>query len=653
MSGSGGFNFNDIEQEDPNLFSTNFKLTLIFLLAFFCILLARIWYLQILQGDEFRRFSEKNLFKESDVYAPRGIIYDRDGRILVENLPAYRATVTPQYVFDLPALAKDLGKALELSSEDIIKKVKRSRRQNGPFHQVAIKQHLSRDELFKVELLKIDHSGLDAQEFILRNYPNGKVGAHLLGYVGEISKKQIPILTKRRNIRFKPKDIIGKNGLEEKFDDLLRGDNGKAYIIVDAKGRSPAESQLNKSIGELLKDLPATPGADMYTTIDSDIQKAAYESFEKHKRVGSLIAISPKGEILAWISHPAFDPNQFSKGVDTKTWRKWLNSPDRPLGNKVIQDHYSPGSTFKPIVALAALQEKKIREGKFIFSPYRLKLGRKHYHNYSQSQHGYVNVVQAIERSFNTFFYKLGHELGIDPIAKYAAALGMGQKTGVPLRREISGLIPTSEWKKKRYGVPWQPGETYSVSIGQGYVLTTAIQLATAYSGIALEGKVFRPQIVKKIASDEKGIFQSFEPVLAKDLTDPEAEGHIMAKHFKTVKKGLYSVVNGRRGSARLAKLKGLHKIAGKTGTVQVRSFSAEEIYKSCDNRPRKYRHHGWFVGYAPSAAPEITVAVLTEHSCSSSASVPIAKDVILAYLKKYKNYQVESSKDEQRQPQS
>ena len=649
---SSGFHLSEIEQDDVNVFETHFKLTLYFLLFFFFILMARVWYLQILQGDEFRRFSEKNLFKESDVYAPRGVIYDRDGKILVENLPAYRAIVTPQYVEDLDLLAKDLSKALNIEPKVVIKKVKRSRRQNGPFQQVSIKQHLSRDELFKVELLKLDHAGLDAQEFVLRNYPSGKIGAHVLGYVGEISKKQIPILSKRRNIPFKPKDIIGKNGLEEKFDSSLRGENGKAFVIVDAKGRSPAQNQLNESIGELLKDVPAKPGTNMYTTIDLDLQKAAYESFIKHKQVGSLIAMSPQGEILAWISHPAYDPNQFSKGVDSKTWRQWLNSPDRPLGNKVIQDHYSPGSTFKPIVALAALQEEKIRENKYIFSPYRLKLGRKYYHNYSQSQHGYVNVVQAIERSFNTFFYKLGHELGIDPISKYAMALGMGQKTGVPLRREISGLIPTSEWKKKRFGVPWQPGETYVVSIGQGFVLTTAIQLASAYSGIALDGKVYKPQIVKKIASDDKKILQTFEPILVKDLSDPEVEGHIEEKHFKTVKKGLWHVVNGSRGSARIAKLKGPYKIAGKTGTVQVRGFSADEIYKSCDERPRKYRHHGWFVSYAPSDNPEITVAVLTEHSCRSAASIPIAKDLILAYLKKYKNYQVEKP-DEQRQPQS
>ena len=650
---SGGFDFSDIDGEDNVQFESNFNFAVIFLIFFFSILVLRIWFLQILHGDEFRKFSEKNLFKESEIYAPRGIIYDREGKVLVENLPAYRAIVTPQYTSNLEDLAKDLATALDLQAETIIKKVKKSRKQNGPFHPVSIKQHLSRDELFKVELLKLDHTGLDAQEFILRHYPAGKIGAHVLGYVGEISKSQIPILSERRNIQFKPKDIIGKNGLEEKFDSALRGENGKAFVIVDAKGRRPANSQFNASVSEFLKDVPAQAGTDMYTTIDNDIQKAAFDAFVKHERVGSLVAMTPQGEILAWVSHPAFDPNEFSKGVNSKIWRKWLNNPDRPLGNKVIQDHYSPGSTFKPIVALAALQEGKIREDKYIYSPAKMRLGRRDYHDHTQTGHGYINVIQAIEKSSNIFFYKQGLELGADPIAKYAMALGLGQKTGVPLRREISGLIPTTEWKKKRYGVPWQPGESIVNGIGQGFILTTGVQLAAAYAGIALDGKIYKPQLIKKIESAQKGIFQSFEPQLVRDLGDPEVEGHIEKKHFKTVKKGLWAVVNGSKGTARRAKLKGPYKIAGKTGTVQVRSFSADQIYKNCDKRPRKFRHHGWFVAYAPADNPEIALAVFTEHSCRSSASVPIAKDVILAYLKKYKNYQVESKKDEKRQPKS
>ncbi|MCJ8276154.1 MAG: penicillin-binding protein 2, partial [Bdellovibrionales bacterium] len=310
----------DQDSSDSFFFEINFIAAKAFLVFFFLILFSRLWYLQILRGQDFRKFSEKNLLKESDVYAPRGKIFDRDGHVLVENLPAYKAIITPQYTEDLEALAEDLAPALGMEAEKIVAKVKKSRRQNGRFFPVDIKMHLARDELFKVELIKLDHSGLDAQEFIRRNYPYAGQTAHVLGYVREISKHEIPRLSKKRNYKFKQKDIIGKKGLEESYDSVLRGTKGQTFVIVDAKGQQRPEDSMS-AIGEILKNRPSTPGGDIYTTLDFDLQKIAYEAFEKYERVGSLVAMTQQGEILAWVSYPPFDPNIFSKKVPPKVWR--------------------------------------------------------------------------------------------------------------------------------------------------------------------------------------------------------------------------------------------------------------------------------------------------------------------------------------------
>lgn len=635
------------DSNDSFFFDNNFAAAKIFLGFFFLILFSRLWYLQIINGEDFRKFSEKNLLKESDVYAQRGKIFDRDGQVLVENLPAYKAIIIPQYTTDLEALAKDLAPVLDMTEDEIIKKVKKSRRQNGRFFAVDVKLHLTRDELFKVDLIKLDHSGLDTQEFILRHYPFGGKMAHVLGYAREISKHEIPILRKKRNINFKQKDIIGKKGLEESFDTILRGKKGQTFVIVDAKGRQRSPDSMN-AIGEILKNRPSSPGANIYTTLDFDLQNAAYDSFIKHERVGSLIAMTPQGEILAWVSYPPFDPNVFSKRVSPKVWRKWLNNSDRPLGNKAIQDHYAPGSAFKPIVALAALQEKEITEQKRVNAPSKIRFGGRWWHDHSREDYGFINVKEALERSSNIFFFKLGEALGPDIIAKYAKALGLGQKTNIPIRGEVSGRVPTTEWKMKRFGEPWQGGESYNTAIGQGHVLTTTIQLAQVYSAIALEGAVYQPQIIAKIEGDSDISQSTFQPKLLRNVSeDKNAPYYIDKKHFKTVKKGLWRVVNGEKGTARRAKLKKPFSISGKTGTAQVRRFSAENIYKKCKELTnKKEKHNGWFAGFGSrDDKPEITVAVLTEHSCTSAAAVPIVKDVIEAYFEKYHNMKVGKQK--------
>lgn len=631
-------------QEETKEYQSRFYILYGVLALASIIIFSRLWYLQIIKGQELRIYSEKNRVKETKIPAPRGLILDREGRILVENLPGFEATISPQYATKLTETANAISPIVDIQAKKIIKEVKLGHRKNGPFRPVKIKSNLEMNTVARISKLRFDHPGLDIQQAILRHYPLQKVGAQLFGYVGEISRNQIQRYNKKKSAKnkFEQGDIIGKNGLEEVWEQQLRGQKGLNFVEVDARGRE-ANTRTNELFD--LKPLEETPGNNLVLTLDKDLQIAAYEAMKREDkigpRIGAAVAIKNNGEILAWVNSPSFDPNKFSKRISTEMWRELINDPNRPLTNKAIQDHFPPGSTYKPIVALAALQEKEITPSKTIFSPGSIRFGNRTYHDHTRHGHGNINVVQAIERSSNIFFYKMGIALGIDTLYKYSKLLGIGDKTGIKLPNEVPGKMPNSEWKLKYKGEPWQPGENLSNAIGQGFVLTTVLQMARAYNTIANEGLVYKPYLVKKVIDHKNKLILEKKPELIKDISNPENEdGYIEKKHFKTVKKGLIAVVNGERGTARWSGR--LHKtpsikMAGKTGTIQVMSFSADQIYEKCNERPFKQRHHGFFVGFAPAENPEITVAVLAEHACAgSSGGAPVARDIIYAYLKKH-----------------
>lgn len=640
MRGSGEF-LNSSEEEVKE-YQPRYKL-LYLIVGVACILIiGRLWLLQIIQGQELRQYSERNRVKEVKRPAPRGLILDREGRVLVDNLPGFEATISPQYAKGLKETALAVAPIVDRSPKDIVKEVKLSRRQNGPFRAVRIKDNLTMDQVYRLKMLRWDHPGLNIDEVIVRHYPLTENGSQLFGYVSEISKRQIEKYNKKFSgeIRFEQGDLIGKQGLEEKWERTIRGEDGLTFVGVDARGRKAVMDSSN-FLG--FEPVPEKPGHNLILTIDKDIQEAAYKAmFRDDKvgpRIGGLVAVKSDGEILAWVNTPSYDPNQFSRGISSKVWSKLINDPFKPLRNKIIQDHYPPGSIFKPIVALAALEENVITEHKLIASPSQFKFGRRIYHNHSRINYGKINVKQALELSSNVFFYKMGISLGIDSIAKYSSALGIGRKTQIRLGNEVSGLMPTEDWKKQALGEPWQPGENLSNAIGQGFVLTTPLQMALAYNAIGTEGKLYKPLLVKQIISHENIVIKSFKPALLRDLSqasENEEKPLLSKKTFKIVKKGLTRVANGDRGTARWWKIPGV-KLAGKTGTVQVRSFSADQIYDKCIERPIEQRHHGWFVGYAPAENPEITVAVLAERACAgSSGGAPVVRDVIYAYMEKY-----------------
>jgi penicillin-binding protein 2 len=616
------------------------------------LIVGRLWHLQIIQGQELRKYSERNRVKEVKILAPRGLMLDRNGEVLVDNLTGFEATISPQYAKDLERTAEAVAEALQLDAAEVVEEVKRSKRQNGPFRAVKIKDNLSMDEVFRLKILIWDHPSLRVRETIVRHYPLKGIGAQLFGYVSEISKSQIEKFNNQFSgkFQFEQGDIIGKQGLEQEWEAEIRGFDGLDFVEVDARGRQ-ALTDTPTFLG--FESFPETPGNNLVLTIDKDLQLAASKAMDQEDkigpRIGGLVAVKDNGEILAWVNKPSFDPNIFATGISSAKWRELINDPFKPLRNKVIQDHYPPGSIFKPIVGLAALEENVITATTLIPSPSQLRFGRRIYHNHSRVNYGAINVIKALEVSSNVFFYKMGINLGINNMHKYASALGIGEKTGVKLRDERSGLMPTEEWKEKSFGEKWQPGENLSNAIGQGYVLTTPLQMALAFNAIGQEGKLYKPLIVRRVINNRNKVIKEFSPELKRDLakneelssefnTDEEegAKVTISRDSFKAIKQGLRNVANGDRGTARWWKIPGV-EIAGKTGTAQVRSFSADQIYNKCSERDIQQRHHGWFVGYAPADKPVITVAVLAEHACAgSSGGAPVVRDVIRAYIEKY-----------------
>ncbi|MFN7730133.1 MAG: penicillin-binding protein 2 [Bdellovibrio sp.] len=597
----------------------------------------RLWYLQVFQGAELREFSEKNRIKQIKVAAPRGLMLDREGRILVENRPGFEATLSPQYIKNLESVAAVIAPILGTEPEKIVQRVQRSRRQNGPYAIVRIKENLSRDEVFRLKRIRLDTPGLEIREAVMRSYPLKDNGAQLFGYVSEISKRQIPIYNELyKGLQFEQGDIVGKFGIEEILERDIRGDSGYQYVQVDAFGRE-AVTQTPNIYGEQIKDKESTAGANVILTIDRDLQEAAWKTFSGEGRIGGVVALRSNGEVLAWISNPSFDPNDFAAGISSAVWSKLINDPFKPLRNKVIQDFFAPGSTFKALIAVAALQESIITPTTLINCPGSLRFGNRNYHDHLRGGHGTITIFEAIERSSNVFFYKMGISLGIEKMYNYISTMGIGQKTGVELPREASGLMPNSAWKKQATGEDWQPGENLSSAIGQGFVQATPLQLAVSYLAIGTEGKVVKPFLIKKVADLEGKVMRETQPVVLRDLQQPQSTGiHVDAATFKTVKEGLRRVVQGSRGTARAVRIPGF-EIAGKTGTAQVRSFAANDIYSKCENRPINQRHHGWFVAFAPADNPEIVVAALAEHSChGSSGAGPVVREIMRTYFAKH-----------------
>ena len=591
----------------------------------FFILLFRLVSLQIYHGEKLKKFSDSNRFKKQLLVAPRGLILDRQGQILAGSKKTTQLIVHLNSARSLDLSLQKISQIIQIPVKKLKTIIEKSKKRNGPFHPVILKEGLSLIEVHKLKQLYWDHAEIQVREIEKRIYPLKENGSQILGFIGFISKKDIQALKKQKRM-FHLSDVIGKSGLEKAYDEELKGRNGFSMIEVDAQNR--LSGQHSSHPFDFLKIDPLQ-GKDLALTIDKDLQKVALKAMKRQDsigpRTGSVIVMKTNGEILVMLSEPGFDPNTLSFNMDKTLWEKWSAKGSKMFVNKGFHEHYSPGSVFKPFVALAALEEGIITKDSLIHSPGTFKVGQRVYRDHNPAGHGNINLVTAIEKSANTFFYQIADQLGIEKIYSYAQLFGFGRKTHIEIPGESPGLLPHPSWKEKISNQRWQRGDTINISIGQGELLTTLLQLTVAYNAIATQGLMVQPFLVRKKPNGEIN-----KPVILDSLTD-----RIQRSHFITVREGLKKVVKGPQGTARWYQLPFV-SFAGKTGTAQVISLVGHKLYKDCKQLPKKYKHHGWFVSLAPSDRPEIIVSVFTEHSCSgSSGSAPIARDIIRHYFKK------------------
>ncbi|MFO7599623.1 MAG: penicillin-binding protein 2 [Candidatus Desulfacyla sp.] len=587
------------------------KIAILFILMVFGILILRLWFLQIVNGPAYRAKSEHNRIRLHDIPPFRGMILDRNAEVLVDNRPSYDLYVIPEEVQDRPQLLNRLCRLGDLdrdAAERILDKAARG----YPFKPVCLKRDMPRDELASIETHRFDLPGVMIHVRPQRHYFYEGLASHVLGYVGEISEAQLMSGQFPKN---RAGDLIGKRGIEWKWQAQLNGIRGGEQVEVDAAGRK---------IAVVSRKAPIS-GANISLTIDKRLQALAEKALqEKH---GAVVAINPSsGEVLALASSPSYDPNLFIKGFDERTWQDMVSSKDFPLQNRALSGQYPPGSIFKIVVALAALEEGVITPEEEIFCNGSFSLGNATFRCWNKYGHGKVNLHRALVESCDVYFYHVGRRLGVDKIAQYARRLGMGKETGLDLGNEKDGLIPTTQWKLKRWGVPWQPGETISTAIGQSFVLATPLQMANLISSVFNGGRVFRPQATKWVRKPDGEKLFEFEAICT-------GEAGIRPEHLELVKKALVGVVNQSRGTGSKSRLKDVI-VAGKTGTAQVIALKKETGSKRESDIPLKYRDHAWFVAVAPASDPEIAVAVLIEHGGhGGSAAAPIAREIIKAYL--------------------
>lgn len=585
------------------------KIITVFVIVILSMLLLRLWFLQIINGPIYKIQSENNRIRLQSIPPYRGLIMDRNGELLVNNIPSYNLYFIPEDVKDADKLILNLKRLISLDFDSLSKKL-RGAYSGKPFEPVLIKKGISREELAVIEANRFNLQGIDTQDPPQRNYIYGTLASHIVGYLSEISEKELKSGKYNKN---SAGDFIGKYGIEREWQNQLNGTSGAMQEEKDVWGR-----RLN-----IISEQPAIPGYNINLTIDKDLQLLAEASFDG--KSGAIVALDPKnGEVLAMASSPAIDPNKFVGGINAADWNQYANSKDAPLQNRAIASMYPPGSIFKIVTAFAGLEEGLIDPEEKVFCDGIYTFGNHDYNCWKH--HGDMNFQEAILNSCDYYFYKLGKNLGIENIAKYARILGLGKKTNIKYDYEADGLIPDKEWKLKKHGEPWQIGDTIVSAIGQGYVSVTPIQMASLISTVFNGGRIYQPSVVKRIGSDTETVFE-FSPKIERSID-------FNYSSIELLKQALIAVVNDPNGTGKGARVKGI-TVAGKTGTVElINKKKLKKMYPEGDI-PLKYENHAWFVAIAPAEDPKIAIAVLIEHGGSGGGTAaPIAGKLIRQYLK-------------------
>ena len=603
-------------QNEQHNFRVRLTIAALLALVAFGTLGLRFYYLQVQRHDYYHTLAESNRISIVPISPNRGLILDRKGIVLAHNFFVYTLEVTPSKVGNMDTTIANLSELVEISTVDL-KRFKKLKAESHSFESVPIRTHLNEIEAAKFAVNRYRFPGVELKSRLYRHYPRGKLGTHAIGYISRINEKDIAKLKEDNVIsNYKGTDHIGKGGVEQAYERELHGSTGFQQVEINADGKAV----------RVLSSAAPTSGNNIVLSIDAKLQEIAEKAFGDRR--GSMVAIQPStGEVLGFVSMPTFDPNLFVDGIDYDNWNALNNSIDKPLINRTLKGIYPPGSTFKPFVALAGLEAGK-REPPYSIQDagyFTLPNSRHRYRDWKPSGHGTVDMRKAITISCDTFFYGLAMELGIERLTDFVRHFGFGQKTGLDIHGEVSGLLPTPEWKKRRFKQPWYMGETVIVGIGQGYTLVTPMQLAYATATLANQGTAIRPHIVNAVVNSKTHVVTPIPHTVLDKI-------ELKSQNLDIVKAGMVDVTLPGGTAASVGANAG-YSIAAKTGTAQVIGIKQNEKYNEHSINER-HRDHALFIAYAPAEAPKIAIAVIVENGGhGGSAAGPIARKVMDYYL--------------------
>jgi penicillin-binding protein 2 len=597
---------------ETRLFTQRAIIAFVVIVLFMLGIVSRLIHLQVINHEHYETLSQKNRVKIVSVPPTRGLIYDRNGILLAENIPSFSLELTPEQVIDMGDTLSRLREIITISDEDI-EHFRRLVKQKRRFDSVPLRYRLNEEEVARFAVNRHRFQGVDIQARLIRYYPRGKLGVHVLGYVGRIDEKELQRID---NANYSATTHIGKLGVERSYEEILHGQVGYLEAEVNAQGRTL----------RVLNETPAIPGKNLYLNIDIEMQALADRALGKYR--GSVVSIIPKtGEVLTLLSKPGYDTNLFVTGIDNKSYQALRTSKNRPLFNRSLLGQYPPGSTVKPFIGLAGLEAGIGKQSTFCPGWYELPGHERRYRDWKKEGHGETNLDTAIVESCDVYFYELAHRLKIDRIHSFMTRFGFGQKTGIDIIGELAGLMPSAEWKRRERRQAWFPGETLITGIGQGFTLTTPLQLASTTATLAMRGQRMRPSVLHATQANADS-----EPV----LHEPERLKSVVLKdpaHWQSVIHSMTRVLHSARGTARRSGAGAKYKIAGKTGTAQVFGIAQDEEYEE-EEIDERLRDHSLFVAFAPADDPQIAIAVIAENAGSGSATAaPIARKLLDYYL--------------------
>ncbi len=597
---------------ETRLFNARISVIGVIVLVLICALLLRLAYLQIVAHRHYETLSQANRIKPIPIPPPRGLILDRNGVVLAQNYPVYTLEVIPEQVDDMNSLLEELGHVVTLNEADL-KNFRKQLRDRPRFESLVLRSHLTEEEAARLAVKRPYFNGVELEARLQRHYPLTGLGAHFLGYVARISEQEQDRIDKSDKSMYRGIQDIGKLGLEASYETTLLGQVGVDKVETNAHGRSL----------RILERIAPVAGKNLTLNIDAKLQAIAEEALGKRR--GAVIAIEPAtGEVLAFVSTPTYDPNAFVGGIDTDSYQRLLNDPDKPLINRALNGQYSPGSTIKAFLGLAALELNGFSANKPVLCPgwYTLPDSSHVFRDWKQGGHGMVTLHDAVVQSCDVYFYKLAVAMDIDGMNRFLTPFGFGQKTGVDLLNESDGLLPSREWKESRGGT-WYPGETVVTGIGQGPLLVTPLQLASAMAAMANQGVRMKPELVHAVVDAKTGAAQDVAPVV--DSQVPIKNMHDLDVEIQN----LTDVVHSNKGTAYNIGYNAPYKIAGKTGTAQVKSVAQGQRYSESAT-PERLRDHALFISFAPVGDPKVAVAVIVENGGhGGSAAAPIARKIM------------------------